>query len=105
MLKLKRANWGEVQEESSVQAEAKASEMDILYDETFKTFEEGSILHGTVVAVGADGVVVDVGYKSEAVIPSEEFTKDALAALQIGEKMPFFLEGLEDEEGNLLLSK
>ncbi|MEK7702377.1 MAG: 30S ribosomal protein S1 [Nitrospirota bacterium] len=105
MLKLKRANWGKVEEELSEQAGAVALEMDLRYDDTFKTFEEGSILQGTVVAVCSDGVMVDVGYKTEAIIANDEFTKEALSALQIGEQMPFFLEGLEDEDGNLLLSK
>ncbi|MEK7286247.1 MAG: 30S ribosomal protein S1 [Nitrospirota bacterium] len=105
MLKLKRAAWGRVEEELSGQAESKKQEMDLLYEETFKTFEEGAILQGTVVGIGADGVMVDVGYKSEALIANDEFTKEALSAVQIGETMPFFLEGLEDEDGNILLSK
>ncbi|MBI3359243.1 MAG: 30S ribosomal protein S1 [Nitrospirae bacterium] len=106
MLKFKRTDWGQVEEEDICKTGVAATEeIDCLYEETFKTFEEGSILEGTVISVGADGVVVDVGYKSEAVIPNEEFTKEALAAIQIGEKMPFFLEGLEDTDGNILLSK
>ncbi len=106
MLKFKRTDWGQVEEEEApLNATAEMEAMDLLYEETFKTFEEGAILDGTVISVGADGVVVDVGYKSETVIPNEEFTKEALAAIKIGEKMPFFLEGLEDADGNMLLSK
>jgi small subunit ribosomal protein S1 len=109
MLKLKRADWGEVKENSAENSacttEVETSEIDLLYEETFKAFEEGAILQGTVVSINADGVMVDIGYKSEAVIPNDEFTKEALSAIQIGEKMPFFLEGLEDADGNVLLSK
>ena len=105
MLKLKRADWGEVKENSSCTMEVESSEIDLLYEETFKAFEEGAILEGTIVSVNTDGVMVDIGYKSEAIIPNDEFTKEALSALQIGEKMPFFLEGLESADGNILLSK
>jgi small subunit ribosomal protein S1 len=105
MLKLKRADWGEVKENAFCTTEVVTSEMDLLYEETFKAFEEGAILEGTVISVNTDGVMVDIGYKSEAIIPNDDFTKEALSALQIGEKMPFFLEGLEDADGNILLSK
>jgi small subunit ribosomal protein S1 len=105
MLKFKRADWGEVKENSVTTAEVASSDMDVLYEETFKAFEEGAILEGTVVAINADGVMVDIGYKSETLIPNDEFTKEALSAVQVGEKMPFFLEGLEDADGNVMLSQ
>ncbi len=45
-----------------------------LYEETFKNLEEGTITEGRVVALTKDKVVVDIGYKSEGMIPSDQFS-------------------------------
>ncbi len=105
MLKLKRVDWQEVEEEAKPQESSISKEEERLYEETFKTFQEGSVLEATVVSVQSDGVVVDIGYKSEGVLSREEFSADALQALKTGDKLLVFLEGLEDADGNLLLSK
>ena len=44
------------------------------YDATFPTINEGEVVHGTVVRVDKDEVLVDIGYKSEGVIPVEELS-------------------------------
>ncbi len=49
-----------------------------LYEETFKNFEEGTIIEGRIVAVGKDKVVVDIGYKSEGMIPADQFSTEEL---------------------------
>ena len=45
-----------------------------LYEETFRNFEEGTIIEGRIVSVGKGKVVVDIGYKSEGIIPAEQFS-------------------------------
>jgi small subunit ribosomal protein S1 len=80
-------------------------EQDALYAETFKNLEEGSVVEGTVLSVQADGVMVDIGYKSEGVIPREEFAAEDYSKLQAGNKILVYLEEREDAEGNILLSK
>ena len=46
-----------------------------LYDNSFRNIAEGEIVKGTVVQVSDDEVIVDIGYKSEGVIPLDEFTR------------------------------
>jgi len=81
------------------------TEMELMYAETFKELEEGSILEGSVVAIQAEGVVVDIGYKSEGIVPREEFVPEELSALKVGDRFLVYLEEREDSEGNMILSK
>jgi small subunit ribosomal protein S1 len=81
------------------------TEMELMYAETFKQLEEGSIVEGGVVAVQAEGVVVDIGYKSEGIVPREEFALEELSALKVGDRFLVYLEEREDADGNMILSK
>ena len=91
--------------EVSVSNSEQINDLDRLYAESFKNLEEGSIVNGVVVAVCPDGVMVDVGYKSEGIIPRDEFTADELKTLKAGDTLRVYLEEREDREGNILLSK
>ncbi|MEZ4404942.1 MAG: 30S ribosomal protein S1 [Polyangiales bacterium] len=67
---------------------------------------EGEIVQGTVLRVGKENVVVDIGYKSEGVIPVSEFTDAAGAvAVQPGDQVEVLIESREDDNGLVLLSK
>jgi small subunit ribosomal protein S1 len=79
--------------------------MHALYEESFKNLKEGGVVEGTVVAIQQAGVVVDIGYKSEGLIPIGEFSSAEIAALKVGEQIQVYLEEREDNEGNLILSK
>jgi small subunit ribosomal protein S1 len=76
-----------------------------LYEETFKNLEEGTITEGRVVAMTKDKVVVDIGYKSEGMIPSDQFSGEDLQNLKVGDRLQVYIEECEDAEGNLILSK
>ena len=76
-----------------------------LYEETFRNLEEGTITEGRVVALTKDKVIVDIGYKSEGMIPSDQFSSDDLANLKIGDRLQVYIEECEDADGNLVLSK
>lgn len=76
-----------------------------IYEESFKNLKEGGVVEGTVVAIQQAGVVVDIGYKSEGLIPAGEFSSNEIAALKVGERIQVYLEEREDNEGNLILSK
>src|SRR5438093_623769 len=76
-----------------------------LYEETFRNFEEGSIIEGRVVAISKDKVVVDIGYKSEGIIPTDQFSNEELQTLKVNDRMQVYIEEREDAEGNLILSK
>jgi small subunit ribosomal protein S1 len=76
-----------------------------LYEETFRNFEEGTIIEGRVVAVSKDKIVVDIGYKSEGIIPADQFSGEELQVLKVNDRLQVYIEEREDAEGNLVLSK
>ena len=76
-----------------------------LYEETFKNLEEGTITEGHVVAVTKDKVVVDIGYKSEGMIPNDQFSTEELQNIKVGDRLQVYIEECEDADGNLVLSK
>jgi len=82
-----------------------SEEMQRLYDETFKRVEEGGIVKGQVVTIEPNGVVVDIGYKSEGTVPMEEFSPKELQSIKPGDVIEVFIEDREDAEGNIVLSK
>ena len=77
--------------------------------ETVLEFKEGDILEGHVVNMGQDEVLVDIGYKSEGVVPLKELsirknvTPDQIVS--IGQKIEVLVVDKEDEQGRLILSK
>jgi small subunit ribosomal protein S1 len=75
------------------------NEMEKLYAESFHSIEEGAILSGKVVAIKPDGVIVDIGYKSEGVIRSEEFTEEELKELKPGSRIEVYVVNMRDSEG------
>ena len=79
------------------------AQMARMYEETLKTFTEGSIVPGKVLEVRGDGVLVDIGYKSEGMIRSDEFPD--ITAVKPGDVFNVLLEGIEDDEGMVMLSK
>src|SRR5262245_39849713 len=76
-----------------------------LYEETFRNLEEGTITEGRIVALTKDKVVVDIGYKSEGMIPSDQFSAEELQQVKIGDRLQVYIEECEDADGNLILSK
>jgi small subunit ribosomal protein S1 len=79
------------------------------YDATIKPFEEGDVVSGEVVRIDKDEVLVDIGYKSEGVIPSTELSirrsVDPAEEVSLGEQVDALVLTKEDQEGRLLLSK
>jgi len=85
--------------------ELRNDEMEKLYAETFHSIEEGAILKGKVLALRQDGVIVDIGYKSEGFIPIEEFSPEELATFKPGTSIEVYVENREDAEGMITLSR
>lgn len=73
-----------------------------LYEKTLKTVVNLEVIEGTVVAVNAREVVVNIGHKSDGVIPRNEFKYNP--DLKAGDKIPVFVEQQEDGGGQLILS-
>ena len=83
--------------------DAERAKMMAMYEETLKTFTEGAIVTGTVVEVRPQEVLVNIGYKSEGLLPAAEF-KD-VSEIHVGDELEVLLERLEDEHGMVVLSK
>ena len=79
------------------------------YDAAFPEINEGEVVHGTVVRVDKDEVLVDIGYKSEGVIPVAELTirrsVNPADEVAVGEEIDALVLTKEDAEGRLILSK
>jgi small subunit ribosomal protein S1 len=78
-------------------------EMMALYEDTLSEIAEGEIVKATVLRKTESAVILDVGFKSEGLIPLEEFRDPE--AIQPGDEVEVFLESLEDQEGVVVLSK
>ncbi|MDF1545626.1 MAG: 30S ribosomal protein S1 [bacterium] len=74
-----------------------------MYDATIRDIKEGEIVAGKVLGVSRDDVIVDVGFKSEGIIPLGEFPTPLNIA--VGDDIEVFLEQIEDANGQLILSK
>ena len=85
--------------------EESIEDMNALYEETFKNFKEGTIVQGSVIAIEGNGIVVDIGYKSEGHIPIDEFSESDISSIKVGDSIEVYLQEREDNDGNLILSK
>src|SRR5690349_400025 len=76
------------------------------YDTSFRNLAEGEVVKGTVVKVTPTEVIVDVGFKSEGLIPIEEFLdENGQVTAQPGDSVDVLLERTEDREGHIVLSR
>jgi small subunit ribosomal protein S1 len=96
---------GDVEFEDSQEAEPESSEFEQLYSQSLKSFQKGSLVKVRVLRVQSNAVLVDLGYKSDGIIPVEQFAPEELASLKPGDELEVFLEEAEDPRGNLILSR
>jgi small subunit ribosomal protein S1 len=79
------------------------------YDATMQPFEEGEVVTGNVVRIDKDEVLVDIGYKSEGVIPANELSirksVDPNDEVHLGEEVDAMVLTKEDQDGRLIMSK
>jgi len=79
------------------------------YDATFRPIEEGEVVTGHVVRIDKDEVLVDIGYKSEGVIPANELSirkaVDPAEEVHLGEEVDAIVLTKEDQDGRLIMSK
>jgi small subunit ribosomal protein S1 len=79
------------------------------YEATFRTIEEGEVVTGHVVRIDKDEVLVDIGYKSEGVIPANELSirksVDPQDEVHLGEEVDAIVMTKEDQDGRLIMSK
>lgn len=89
--------------ENEIEEKEKLKREKLLYEKAITRLAEGDIVKGKIVGMTPNEVIVDIGYKSEGIIPKEEFrpSKD----LKIGDEIEVLLESKEDEDGMVVLSK
>ena len=76
------------------------------YDSTFKNYSEGQVVKGVVLSVTNSDVIVDVGFKSEGIIPLEEFRDESgHVSVQPGDQIEVLLETTENRDGYVVLSR
>jgi len=77
-----------------------------MYDDSMRNLTEGEIVPGRVIGITSNSVIIDVGYKSEGLVPIEEFLdRDGNVTVAEGEEVDVLLEKTEDLEGHVLLSR
>ena len=93
-------NWDEF--ENGTSAGISKEELDKAYDETLSKVADHQVVEGTVISVDKKEVVVNIGYKSDGIIPASEFRYNP--DLKIGDKVEVYVESAEDKKGQLILS-
>ena len=93
-------NWDEF--ENGSKANVSKEELEKAYDETLNKVSEHQVVDGKVISIDKKEVVVNIGYKSDGVIPASEFRYNP--DLKIGDVVEVYVENQEDKKGQLLLS-
>ena len=93
-------NWDEF--ENGTVANVSKEELDKAYDETLNKVSEHQVVDGTVISVDKKEVVVNIGYKSDGIIPASEFRYNP--DLKAGDTVEVYVENAEDKKGQLVLS-
>src|SRR5881296_3836225 len=70
-----------------------------------RKFAQGDVMKGTVLKITDTDVIVDIGYKSEGVIPVMQFTEGDHLTVKVGDVIDVLLEDTEDGDGHIVLSK
>jgi small subunit ribosomal protein S1 len=89
----------------NMQTNEESKELEQMYADTLQRFHSGEVVKGRVIAVKSDGVVVDIGYKSEGTIPATEFSSDEIKNLKADDELYVFIERINDQEGVVYLSR
>ena len=93
-------DWDEF--ENGTSASVSKEDLTKAYDETLNKVSEHQVTEGTVISVDKKEVIVNIGYKSDGIIPASEFRYNP--DLKVGDKVEVYVENQEDKKGQLLLS-
>ncbi len=93
-------DWNAFENETDYGADKK--QVEEMYDQTLSKIVENEVVEGTVTAITKREVLVNIGYKSEGVIPAPEFRYNP--DLKVGDKVEVYVESAEDKRGQLALS-
>ena len=93
-------NWDEF--ENGTNAGVSKTDLEKAYDETLNKVTEHQVVEGTVISVDKKEVIVNIGYKSDGIIPASEFRYNP--DLKVGDKVEVYVENQEDTKSQLVLS-
>ena len=93
-------NWDEF--ENGASSNVSKQDLEKAYDETLNKIQEHEVVEGTVISIDKKEVVVNIGYKSDGIIPASEFRYNP--DLKVGDKVEVYVEDQEDKKGQLVLS-
>ena len=99
---LENFDWDAIGKKHENYSSDERSKLESLYDKTLSSIVEHEVIDGTVVAISSREVVVNIGFKSDGVIPQSELRYNP--NLKIGDKIEVYVESQEDMGGQLLLS-
>ena len=94
-------DW-EAYENGDAQGEKTREELTKTYDESLNTVKDKEVIEGTIIALNKREAVVNIGYKSDGIIPMNEFRYNP--DLKVGDTVEVFIENQEDKKGQLILS-
>ena len=89
-------------EKGETAGEKSREEQEQTYDASLNTIKDKDVTEGTVISLNNREVVVNIGYKSDGIIPLNEFRYNP--DLKVGDKVEVFVENQEDKKGQLILS-
>lgn len=97
--------FAELEAASEDYSDDEFNEMATMYESTLSSIDEKEIVTGRVVSIDEKYVVVDIGFKSEGIIFTNEFSAKTLETLKVGDEIEVFLDRVEDKDGQLILSR
>jgi len=95
-------DWDAFESEAGIYGSEDRKSIEEKYDQTLSKVVENEVVEGTVTSISKREVIVNIGYKSEGVIPAPEFRYNP--DLKVGDKVEVYVESAEDRKGQLILS-
>lgn len=95
-------DWNSIGKKQDVYSKEEIARLESLYEQTLRSVTDHEVVEGTVVSKNNKEVVVNIGFKSDGVVPLSEFRYNP--DLRVGEKVEVYIESQEDKTGQLVLS-
>lgn len=80
-------------------------EFESLYESAFSHVERGEIVKGKVIGIRNDGIIIDIGYKFEGIVPLNDFSREEVDSIKEGDEIEVFIEKIDDAQGAIYLSR
>ena len=95
-------DWAGLEDDKMAMAPGEQERLEKAYEETLSSISEKEVLMGTVVGMNKKEVVINIGYKSEGVVPLSEFRYKT--DLEVGDQVEVYIEKQEDKSGQMIIS-